>query len=460
MIRPAIAPTRVFNPISRGLFTAAKNSVNQVQQSTQKITRGLNKDQKFSMNYVQFFGAKKTTKILRKNLKSLTKSLKTTFDIAKNMKNAVSKMAKGGGLLKGIVGSVGGAFLGGIFGKLAIATLAGLALGGIGFLLYRNSGTFFKFLKDKINDFRPIVESILSNFLLNLTVRRGDIEAARENDQMISQRADELMETNPKLTRGQALNQAVNQQIQEIDSEIEQLKSEKKNASGSKKLDIEAAIQNLKRQKNYVKTGTLKSRNNMFVQFFRNTLRTQVGMDVEGVSELGPDFIGYAELSQEGKLNRLLDIINKNNLDDLKFNALRSANVDLARGGERERFNQDLLNIIAAKEKSQVEGTPFNFTESDLLPATFPFLKLLPLQGESKEKFKKFFLKPLPQNKNVNVINGQDQSSMGTNNSGGNVSSTKADGGALDIAFLSPQNFDSSQEKTASCVAYGCYMDA
>ena len=115
MIRPAIAPTKVFNPISRGLFTAAKNSVNQVQESTQKITKGLNKDQKFSMNYVQFFGAKKTTKILRKNLKSLTTSLKTTFDIAKNMKNAVSKMAKGGGLLKGIVGSIGGAFLGGFF---------------------------------------------------------------------------------------------------------------------------------------------------------------------------------------------------------------------------------------------------------------------------------------------------------------------------------------------------------
>jgi len=39
MIKPAIAPTRVFNPISRGLFTAARNSVSQVQQSTQKISR-------------------------------------------------------------------------------------------------------------------------------------------------------------------------------------------------------------------------------------------------------------------------------------------------------------------------------------------------------------------------------------------------------------------------------------
>ena len=460
MIRPAIAPTRVFNPISRGLFTAAKNSVNQVQESTQKISKGLNKDQKFAMNYVQFFGAKKTTKILRKNLKSLTKSLKTTFDIAKNMKNAVSKMAKGGGLLKGIVGSVGGAFLGGLFGKLAIATLAGIAVGGIGFLLYRNAGTFFQFLKDRINDFRPIVESILSNFLLNLTVRTGDIDAARESDQMISERADELMEDNPKLTRKQALNQAVNQQLQEIDDNIAKLKDDKRNASGSEKKDINAAIQNLNRQKNYIKTGTLKSRDNAFVQLLRNTLRTQVGMDVEGVSELGPDFLGYSELSQEGKLNKLLNILENNNLEDLKFNALRSANVNLARGGERERFNQDLLNIIAAKEKSQIEGTPLNFTEKDLLPATFPFLDLIPLQNESKKKFKNLFLKPLPEDKNVNVINGQNQSSTMSNNNGGEVSSTKADGGRSEIAFLSPQNFDSSMEKLSSCVMYGCYMDA
>ena len=68
MIRPAIQPTSAFRPISRGLITAAKNSVNKVQESTQTISKGLNKNQKFAMNYVEFFGSKKTAKILKKNL--------------------------------------------------------------------------------------------------------------------------------------------------------------------------------------------------------------------------------------------------------------------------------------------------------------------------------------------------------------------------------------------------------
>ena len=96
MISPAIKPRRAFNPITKGLFTAARNSVNKVQESTQKISTGLSKDQKFAMNYVEFFGSKKTTKILRKNLKSITKSLKTTFDIAKNLKSEVGKLGKCG----------------------------------------------------------------------------------------------------------------------------------------------------------------------------------------------------------------------------------------------------------------------------------------------------------------------------------------------------------------------------
>ena len=35
------------------------------------------------MNYVGIFGSKKTAKILKKSLKSIRESLKTTFDIAK-----------------------------------------------------------------------------------------------------------------------------------------------------------------------------------------------------------------------------------------------------------------------------------------------------------------------------------------------------------------------------------------
>ena len=136
MIKPAIKPTLAFRPISRGLITAARNSVNKVQESTQKISKGLNKNEKFAMNYVEFFGSKKTTKILKKNLKSIRDSLMSTFSMAKILKKKVAEMSKGGGLgavggaLGGIAGILGKGLLGGVLGKLVIGSLIGLFLAG------------------------------------------------------------------------------------------------------------------------------------------------------------------------------------------------------------------------------------------------------------------------------------------------------------------------------------------
>ena len=153
MITPAIKPTIAFRPISRGLITAARNSVNRVQESTQKISKGLNRNEKFAMNYVEFFGSKKTTKILKKNLKSIKESLMSTFEMAKILKKRVGEMSKGGGIgaaggaLGGIAGVLGKGLLGGLFGKLIIGSLVGLAVGGIGYLLAKNPEKFFEFLK-------------------------------------------------------------------------------------------------------------------------------------------------------------------------------------------------------------------------------------------------------------------------------------------------------------------------
>ena len=106
MISPAIKPRVAFKPISRGLIVAARNSVNKVQESTQKISKGLDKNEKFAMNYVQFFGSKKTTKILKKNLKSIKESLMSTFAMAKTLRKKVGEMSKGGGI-GGILGFLG-----------------------------------------------------------------------------------------------------------------------------------------------------------------------------------------------------------------------------------------------------------------------------------------------------------------------------------------------------------------
>ena len=151
MITPAIKPTLAFRPISRGLITAARNSVNRVQESTQKISKGLNRNEKFAMNYVEFFGSKKTTKILKKNLKSVRDSLISTFSMVKTLRENVAKMSKGGlgaagGALGGIAGILGKGLLGGVLGKEVLFSLIGLATGGITFLLAQNVGKFFKFL--------------------------------------------------------------------------------------------------------------------------------------------------------------------------------------------------------------------------------------------------------------------------------------------------------------------------
>ena len=118
MLKPLIA-TKAINRISRGLFTAAKNSVGRVKESTQKITKGLDKDQKFPMNYVEFFGSKKTVKILRKNLKSVRDSLTSTFGFVSTLTKTVGGLFKKlgpGGLFAGLVGTIGATIFGGIFG--------------------------------------------------------------------------------------------------------------------------------------------------------------------------------------------------------------------------------------------------------------------------------------------------------------------------------------------------------
>ena len=199
MIKPAIKPTLAFRPISRGLIVAARNSVNKVKESTQKISKGLNKNEKFAMNYVEFFGSKKTTKILKKNLKSIRDSLMSTFSMAKILKKKVAEMSKGGGLaaggaLGGIAGILGKGLLGGILGKLIIGSLIGLAVGGIGFLLARNVGKFFKFLDENIDKLTPIIEKIIKRTASKTLMPGGLPELIDEVDENISNNVNSIFQ--------------------------------------------------------------------------------------------------------------------------------------------------------------------------------------------------------------------------------------------------------------------------
>ena len=447
MIRPAIAPRRVFNPISRGLFTAAKNSVSKVQESTQKISRGLNKDQKFAMNYVEFFGSKKTTKILRKNLKALTKSLKTTFDIAKNLKSEVGKMAKGGGLLKGLAGTIGAGLFGGLFGKLALGVLAGLAVGGIGFLLYKNAATFFKFLRDNTDQLAPIVKGILFGMGENIGLPPGQKELTEISTQNVLDNVDEIRSRKPELSSDQVINEAVNMEIKELQKLIDE--SSKKIKELRKR-----PIKNFSDiQEELIRESALKAT----VRFLR-TGRQFTGFSSALTSPIFDRRLlnNYNNLTESEREITVRNFVNQGgDLDMLEFETLRASTFRF-QGDERARFFEDVLNFINAKRDNKLD-------EFEVLPDEFSnFNKIIRgNRDEFKLRFPEVIKKSSIDNQGRNVIvNGQNQSSMGTDNSGGKVSGTKADGGRSEIAFLSPQNFDSSMEKLSSCVMYGCYMDA
>ena len=454
MLKPLIA-TKVVNPISRGLFTAAKNSVGRVQESTQQITKGLNKDQKFPMNYVEFFGSKKTVKILRKNLKSVRDSLTSTFGFVSTLTKTVGGLFKKlgpGGLFAGLVGTIGATIFGGIFGKALLITLAGLALGGIGYFLVRNAGQFFKFLRDRISDLRPIVEEIVGDFALANFAKPGDVESARELDKQVSLRADKIIEENPNIDPDVAYKRALNEQISVIDNDIAQLQKDKNNAKTSQeKNTINDAIKALQRDKRYLKTGKVAS-DDVSNDLARRLVTKMFGIDPQG----GTGFSGYTNLSKEQRLDRLNRVMEENDIAKLKFEAMRSTNFRNSASADRLRFNVDLMNAIKARENKE-EFTVDNLQSDAVLNKT-----LIDANRQILKEFNETYLKinQSPNKKsNINVINKNNENgNVGTVSNGEKIIGDGADGGSLGFTFLSPLNEDFIFDRSSSRNIFGVHQ--
>ena len=158
MIKPNIAPRKITGAAATGLFSAAKSSIRRMENVTKTISKSpsLTKEEKLGINYVQFFGSKKNSKILKKSLKSIRDSLVATFAIAKLLRSEVSKNVKLiGEKTKGKKGLFG-LGLGGILGIFNLLTNPivltvlgiGAGLGGGSILL-----TFLYANRDKIINF-------------------------------------------------------------------------------------------------------------------------------------------------------------------------------------------------------------------------------------------------------------------------------------------------------------------
>jgi len=178
--------------LGSSIVGAAKNNIVGFNKVAQSIIpqKKEEKENNFIGNYTNFFGSKKTEKILRKNLKLVRDSLVNTFEIARHLKAAIISITgdlkgKGGGLfggLGGLFGFLGGAvgLISGLFALLTNPWVLGflgiLAGGGIAALLANKEA------RDAIVGFmRPIIEAIAKSIYKDSTFRgwwgEGDLDA-------------------------------------------------------------------------------------------------------------------------------------------------------------------------------------------------------------------------------------------------------------------------------------------
>jgi len=235
MITPNIAPRKITGSAAAGLFSAAKSSIRRMERTTDTISKApdVTKEQKFGINYVQFFGSKKNSKILKKSLKSIRDSLVATFAIAKLLRSEVSKNVKLIGdktkKNKGLFG-IG---LGGILGLISlltnpiVLTVLGIGAGaaGIGFLttfLYKNKDNIINFIMDKANGLYDFLQSFVSNVVRDFLSDRTKSPELRnlqfKSEDRIDARRKQLEED-----KGILPNDA---RVQAVDEEIDRLSKE------------------------------------------------------------------------------------------------------------------------------------------------------------------------------------------------------------------------------------------
>ena len=410
MITPNIAPTRVLNPLSRGLFTAAKNSVSRTKELTSNISKAnetVKKNEKFAMNFIEFFGSKKTAKILKKSLESIKKSLVATLEIAKLLRTSLNDLVKAGkksgrgGLFGGIGGLIGGA-IAAFFGKAALITLGILAVGGLGALLVANREAVFNFLNTNRKRLEGIVKPIIDAQLKNM-FRSPEVKAI-ENEAF--SRVDNKMKSlTPR--EGETQDELYERAKQEVIKDLDAL------------MDREDQTQAQKNRANLMKQALTSKEE--FQGFLRedNTFQlgsTQLGKALTTDAGFEGSAAGYMNRSDKAKLNLMKREVelNDNNLQQLKS---RVEGVLDRNPNEDERgFAMDLLNYIQTLRSGDQELIK-NFNEGKGVIPSSQFEgapnNLVPNKNKISEMFK---AKPL--------VNGKSLDKSVKNESGGEFSFT------------------------------------
>ena len=225
-----------------GLFSAAKSSIRRVEKTTDTISKApdVTKEQKFGINYVQFFGSKKNSKILKKSLKSIRDSLVATFAIAKLLRSEVSKNVKLIGdktkKNKGLFG-IG---LGGILSLISILTNpivlsvlgigAGVAAGG--FLikfLYDNRDNIINFIMDRAKGLYDFLQSFVSNAVRDFLSDRTKSPELRNLEFKSEDRIDKRQKELEKGDEEKGIEPLLpnDARVQAVEEEIDRLSKER-----------------------------------------------------------------------------------------------------------------------------------------------------------------------------------------------------------------------------------------
>ena len=311
-----------------GLFSAAKSSIRRVEKTTEAISKApdVTKEQKFGINYVQFFGSKKNSKILKKSLKSIRDSLVATFEIAKLLRSEVSKNVKLIGdktkKNKGLFG-IG---LGGILSLISlltnpiVLTVLGIGAGaaGIGFLgafLYSNRDKIIEFIMDKARGLYDFLQSFVSNVvrdflsdrakspeLRNLEFKSEDRIDARQEELEVGDKEKGIEPLLPNDARVQAVEEEIDRLSKER-SKLEVIPPRNRTDEQDKRLNA------LNARINELETGEITTdRLNPFAKFlFGNEIKDTIKREAPF---LQPKF-KYGSQDEEKKIELLDKLFRK-----------------------------------------------------------------------------------------------------------------------------------------------------
>ena len=395
MITPNIAPRKITGSAAAGLFSAAKSSIRRMEKTTDAISKApdVTKEQKFGINYVQFFGSKKNSKILKKSLKSIRDSLVATFEIAKLLRSEVSKNVKLIGEKTKKNKGFFGLGLGGILGIINLLTnpivlgVLGIGAGILGgkFLfdfLKNNRGQIIEFILDKArglyNTLQGIIAEVLRDFFGDRFKEPETRNLEIESENNIEKEMDELLGKdektgellNPNMTRGEARVEATKRELKRLENKRDELE-DKESLTSKEEEELKATRIRIEQ----LKTG--QDTYDADKGFFGNIIKKFFEKEFQREPVFLKDNEDYLGLSKEKKLEKIKGLIGNfrskgNSMDRIKEIYTRAMNSgELSESQKAQAV--DIVNYADRDDAATRAERRKNEQDPNITPDNFSF---------------------------------------------------------------------------------------